>query len=190
MKKTVLFAGTCIAALLFQACSGEKDPKPTGLPGDNLDLYAVLDLFKSSASIEQFEKSLNDKSTGINNIDLNGDGKVDYIRVVDLGDGDAHAITLRVPVNESEEQDIAVIEIEKSGENTASVQVVGDEDIYGQAVIIEPKEESAKAGFIYTTEVGVNVWGWPTVAYVYSPSYVVWESPYYYDYYPVYWTPW
>jgi len=40
-----------------------------GLPGDNLDLYATLDLFQQSKTIEEFEASLNDKETGINNLD-------------------------------------------------------------------------------------------------------------------------
>jgi hypothetical protein len=39
-----------------------------GLPGDNLDLYAVLTLFQKSKTIEAFEKSLNEEKTGINNL--------------------------------------------------------------------------------------------------------------------------
>ena len=34
----------------------EKDTTLLGLPGDNLDLYAVLDLFQKSKTIEEFEK--------------------------------------------------------------------------------------------------------------------------------------
>ena len=188
MKRAGIFAGSLIM-LAIAGCS-DDEPKPTGLPGDNLDLYAVLDVFKSSKSIEAFEKSLNDKSTGVNNLDLNGDEKVDYIRVIDLRDGDAHAITLRVPVSGEESQDVAVIQIEKTGEQAASVQIVGDEVVYGKDVIIEPKEEKEKAGFVYASAVGVNVYYWPSVTYIYSPAYVVWESPYHYDYYPVYWNPW
>ncbi|MEO5644278.1 MAG: hypothetical protein ABIQ40_04875 [Bacteroidia bacterium] len=191
MKRTGFFAGIFLATFTFHSCSHSgKDQKPTGLPGDNLDLYAVLNLFETSKSVEGFEKSLNDKSTGVNNLDLNGDGKVDYIRVIDLRDGDAHAITLRVPVSGEESQDAAVIEIEKTGDNQASIQIVGDETMYGENMIIEPKDGEEKAGFVYASSVGVNVYAWPAVSYVYSPAYVVYESPYYYDYYPVYWSPW
>ena len=52
-----------------------------GLPGDNLDLYAVLDLFQKSKTIEGFEKSLNLEKTGINNMDLDIDKKVDFINL-------------------------------------------------------------------------------------------------------------
>ena len=47
----------------------EDDSTLLGLPGDNLDLYAVLDLFQKSKTIEDFEKSLNEEKTGINNLD-------------------------------------------------------------------------------------------------------------------------
>ena len=52
-----------------------------GLAGDNLDLYAVLTLFQKSKTIEAFEKTLNDEQTKINNLDLNLDKKVDFIKV-------------------------------------------------------------------------------------------------------------
>ena len=69
----------------------EKDTTALlGLPGDNLDLYAVLTLFQKSKTIEAFEKSLNDEKTKINNLDLNLDKKVDFIKVVTKKDGDAY----------------------------------------------------------------------------------------------------
>jgi len=43
------------------------DTGTLGLPGDNLDLYAVLDLFQKSKTIEDFEKSLNLENSKINN---------------------------------------------------------------------------------------------------------------------------
>ena len=42
-----------------------------GLPGDNLNLYAVLDLFQKSETFEIFEKKLNEEDSKINNLDLN-----------------------------------------------------------------------------------------------------------------------
>ncbi|MCK7538499.1 MAG: hypothetical protein MZV63_49850 [Marinilabiliales bacterium] len=66
----------------------EADTTLLGLPGDNLDLYAVLDLFQKSKTIEDFEKSLNLEETGINNLDLNLDNKVDFIKVVTKQEGE------------------------------------------------------------------------------------------------------
>ena len=56
---------------------------PTSEIADGLDLEAVGELFREAENLEAFEKVLNDPEVGINNLDLNGDGYVDYIRVVE-----------------------------------------------------------------------------------------------------------
>ena len=99
-------------------------------------------MFKQSASPEEFEKAINKEDNHVNNLDLDGDGKTDYVRVVDKSEKDVHALILQVPVSEKESQDIAVIELEKNGDESAMVQIVGDSDIYGEQVIVEPNPES------------------------------------------------
>ena len=90
MKKCLLL---CVAAamclLSLPALSQSKtntqpatDTAALGMAGDNLDLYAVLDLFLKSKTIEDFEKKLNDTKSKINNLDLDLDGKIDFIKVV------------------------------------------------------------------------------------------------------------
>jgi hypothetical protein len=91
----------------------EKDTTLLGLPGDNLDLYAVLDLFQKSKTIEEFEKSLNLETTGINNLDLDLDGKVDFIKVVTKQDGKDFTFVLQDAVSKDEIQDVAVILVSK-----------------------------------------------------------------------------
>lgn len=168
-----------------------------GLPGDNFDLYGALDLFKNSASLEDFEKKLNEENNQVNNLDLNEDGEVDYIIVNDNMDGDAHAIQLQVAVSETETQDVAAIEIEKTGAESADLQVVGDEELYGEDYIVEAGDEETKSGAegqkwqnYRAGWVVVNVWFWTPVRFVYAPAYVVWHSPYHWRYYPVWWKPW
>src|SRR5688572_28299063 len=68
--------------------AAETDTTLLGLPGDNLDLYLVLDLFQKSKTIEGFEKALNDTATGINNLDLDLNGKIDFIKVETKKDDD------------------------------------------------------------------------------------------------------
>lgn len=177
----------------------------TGMPGDNLDLYAVMDLFKKSDNLEAFEKSINDPNNKINNLDLNKDGQTDYIRVIDHVDSGAHAIVLQVPVNETESQDVAVIEVEQKGVENARIQIVGDEDLYGENYVVEPyesymsKEEwdaqhnnntRSQNKTVTTTRVYVNVYTWPCVTYIYRPVYRPWRSPWYWGYYPGWWRPW
>lgn len=201
MNRFIQYSLTIAAAGVFYMCGDDVDKKngdstassgeeKVNLPGDNFDLYAALDAFKSSKNLEAFEKKLNDKSGKINNLDLNGDGKVDYVRVVDHKKDNAHTIVLRVPVSKKESQDVAVIEIDKKDDKTAYLQIIGDEELYGKDYIVEPKPKEKAAGFVVATAVGVNVWYWPCVTYIYSPDYVVvYESPYYYDYYPAWWEP-
>ncbi len=118
-----------------------------GLPGDNFDLYGALELFKQAKNPEAFEKAINSNDNEVNNLDLDADGKVDYVKVLDKTKDNAHAIILQVAVSKTETQDVAVIEIEKSGNENAHVQIVGDEELYGKNYIIEPKntETPAKA---------------------------------------------
>jgi len=165
------------------------------LPGENLDLYATLDLFKNSKSLEAFERSLNDKSKKINNLDLNADSTVDYVRVIDRKKDEDHAIVLQAVIGKNDFQDVAVIEIDKTGEKTAHVQIVGDEKLYGDNNVVQPKSEKGKASkagfFVADAVVFVNVWYWPCITYIYSPAYTtVWVSPWYWDYYPSWWYPW
>src|SRR5688500_16895880 len=91
----------------------EKDSTSLGLPGDNLDLYAVLDLFQKSKTIEEFEKTLNEQKTGINNLDLDLDKKVDFIKVVTKKKDNSYTFILQVDVSKNEKQDVAVILVDK-----------------------------------------------------------------------------
>ena len=84
MKKLFLPFLILVTSLFTQPAfsQSEGDTASLGLPGDNLDLYGVLTLFQSSKTIEAFEKSLNEQKTGLNNLDLDLDGKVDFIKLV------------------------------------------------------------------------------------------------------------
>lgn len=177
----------------------------TGLPGDQFSLQGALDLFKKSDSPESFEKALNEEGNHVNNLDLDGDGKTDYIRVIDhAGDG-THSLVLQVPVSSGEDQDIAVIEVEKTGNEEAVIQIVGDEEIYGEQVIVEPESAGGQAvSFMYTsvnagpaapemaTDAGVvvNVWLWPGVRFMFGAGYRPWVSPWRWGSYPGWWRPW
>ncbi len=57
---------------------------------DNLDLEAVASFFGVSKDLEDFEKRLNGPDTQISNLDLNNDGEVDYLRVMETADGNVH----------------------------------------------------------------------------------------------------
>ncbi len=165
------------------AFSFAQETDSTGLEGDNLDLNGVLELFKESKDVEDFEKKLNTESNGVNNLDLNQDGEVDYIRVVDHADSNAHSLALQVPVTETESQDVAVVEMEEVEEDKVHLQVIGDSELYGEDYMIEPADEK-------NPSVVVNVNTWRPVKYIYGRRYTAWRSPYRWGYYPTWHRPW
>lgn len=201
--KGILF----ICVILFSGLVGkaQADQEKLNLPGDNLNLYAVLKIFQESPTLEKFEQKLNAQDAKVNNLDLNGDNQIDYIKVADKIDGSVHNIILSVAINEKEYQDAAVITVQKLNDGQVFIQVIGDEDLYGKNYIIEPnfetngkKAETPNPG--YTAGTGQRIIveptttyvisSWPIVEYIYIPTYVVWESPWHWGYYPTYWRPW
>ena len=139
----------------------------------NLDLKAVATVFGQSADLEQFERSLNDYDSRINNLDLNGDGQVDYLRVIETGEGDKRLVVIQAVLAQDIYQDVASIMVEKDQAGQTVVQIVGDEYIYGTNYIIEP--------------VYLHV---PVIYdYFWRPYYSYWVSPYYWGFWPTYWAP-
>jgi hypothetical protein len=160
------------------------------VPGDNFSLEGALQLFKESSSPEEFERKLNSADSKVNNLDLNKDGYIDYIRVIDRAERNVHAFIIQAVLSDRESQDVAVIELEKLENGRAILQITGDADVYGMETIIEPTEEVyVNAGTTRARRV-VNVWTWPSVQYVYRPHYLVYISPWYWSYRPYWWTPW
>jgi len=153
--KTIVLAMIVTASLSTQAESKteisatynlmQPSDDSLGLPGDNLDLSAVLNIFKESKNVEDFEKNLNNADNKVNNLDLNHDGKVDYIRVIETGSDTLHNLVLQVPISRSQSQDVAVIQIQKKADKTIHLQIVGDETLYGKNYIIEPQDATTQS---------------------------------------------
>ena len=171
-----------------------------GLPGDNLNLYAVMNLFQESETLEKFEQNLNSEESMINNLDLNGDKLIDYITVSDYVDGNVHNIVLRAALNRKEQQDVAVFVVEQLSNGAVQIQLIGDEALYGPNYIVEPiYAETPNPGYTgktYRNNVNVvttsyyDIAAWPVIRFMYRPGYNVWRSSWYWGYYPTYWNPW
>jgi len=200
MKNRYFISIALILSLLSLSAFSQTESDTTllGLPGDGLDLFAVLNLFQKSPTIEDFEKSLNLEETGINNLDLNLDGKVDFIKVVTEQDGEDFTFILQDDVSEKETQDVAVILVSKDKDGKVTMQIVGDKDLYGKDYVIEPAPPApaVTANPAYSgpdpvastpaTTTVVVVESAPIVQYVYSPVYVPYYPPYTYVYHPPY----
>jgi hypothetical protein len=196
MKIRIFLLSLICSMTLFMAAQDNADNDSTGLAGDNFSLEGALMCFKESESPEDFESKLNAPEKELHNLDLNGDGTTDYLHVIDKTTSNAHAIIIRVQVSESETQDVAVIEIEKDGDESALLQIVGDEELYGEDIIVEPADEAAGGGKGGPAQpevfrpIVVNIWGWKCVRFIYAPAYALWVSPWRWNYYPNWYRPW
>jgi len=141
---------------------------------DNLNLQAVASIFGESQDLEDFERRLNDPDKQINNLDLNGDNRVDYLRVIEVTENNTHVIILQSVLAVDTFQDVATIEVERDRNNNVTVQVVGDSYVYGPNYIYEP----------------VYVATPPLYNVFWASSYRPYYSPWYYGYYPTYYSYW
>ena len=158
-----------------------------------------MKLFQESETLEDFEKNLNDENSRINNLDLNGDNFIDYIRVIDYVDRDVHNIVLRVAINRKENQDVAVFTVQRFSDGQVQIQLIGDEALYGRNYIIEPITDEQYAyqtpnpgytgnSFGHVTVVRTTYYevaAWPVIRFIYLPSYVAWHSAWYWGYYSI-----
>ncbi|RKY79464.1 hypothetical protein DRQ07_06360 [candidate division KSB1 bacterium] len=176
-NRTIMLSGFIVMILFALNIFAQDDVTiitPSTEIGEQLDLQAVSELFKDAENLEEFERALNDPDNGVNNLDLDEDGHVDFIRVVEEMSGDVHVIILQVPLGEDDFQDIATIEIEKSGDNY-NMQVRGNEVIYGVDYYVVPTY--------------VHIYTWPIIGWIYRPLYRPYRSIYYFGYYPRWWRP-
>lgn len=145
MIKDLKLTSAIVCFWLGSNTFSQTNTNSLGLSGDNFDLYGALELFKKADTPENFEKAINSDGNEVNKLDLDGDGKVDYVRVVDKKDSDVYTLILQVAVSVSEIQNVAVIEMEKAGNNKTNMKIIGDEELYGKNHIIESEDEPAIA---------------------------------------------
>ncbi|MDO5509242.1 MAG: hypothetical protein Q4F57_00965 [Weeksellaceae bacterium] len=142
---------------------------------DNLDLRAVASVFAESRNLEQFEQKLNDPELMISNLDLNNDGYVDYLRVVEMKENRNHLVVIQAILGQDVYQDVATIDVQRQASNRATqVHIIGDPFLYGNNYIYQPV-------FAYTPLIYDYFW---------MPSHMVYVSPWRWNRFPRFYTPW
>jgi len=134
-----------------------------------LDLNAVAAAFAEARTVAEFEQLLNSSRYMINNLDLNRDGWIDYLRVIETHRGVYHTFLIQACLAPAVYQDVATL-IAEHRPNALYVEVVGDRWLYGPNYIVRPV-------FIKRPPLW-DIFG--------RPAYVAWNSPYYYNYWPSY----
>jgi hypothetical protein len=136
--------------------------------GDNLNLQALGELVKNSTSAQDIEDKLN-QSGSINNLDLNNDGSVDYIKVTEYGTGNQRGFSFTVDVADGQTQEIATIEVAQ-GANNAQMNIQGNQQLYGNNGYYQSSYSLTDLMIMH---------------YLFTPH-VYYHSPYYYGHYPRY----
>ena len=137
----------------------------------DLDLHAVAAAYSEARSTREFEQLLNSSKYMINNLDLNRDGYVDYLRVIETRKGHYYAYLIQACLAPSVFQDVATLVAERRA-STLYVEVVGDSYLYGYNYVVRPT-------FVKRPLM------WDVYGYA---NYTVWVSPYYYGAWPSYYT--
>ena len=136
-----------------------------------LDLNAVAAAYAESRSVREFEQILNSSRYMINNLDLNHDGWIDYLRVIETCKGYYHALLIQACLAPGIFQDIATLVAERRPD-VLFVEVIGDCYLYGYNYVVRPVFVKRQPMW--------DVYG--------NASYSAWSSPYYYGNYPSYYT--
>ena len=150
----VIFALCC--AITLTSCSNQPITAAEGL-----DLHAVATLVEQARDGEHFEQTLN--TSGINNLDLDGDGHVDYLSVKEYGDGDFRGFSLSTTLAGGSVQQIAEIQFQR-GLNGINLNIHGNPQIYGPNYYIRPAHPLTLSQVMF-------------LRWLYSPR-VVFMSPY------------
>ena len=134
-----------------------------------LDLQAVAAAFAEAKTVKEFEMLLNSSRYMINNLDLNGDGYIDYLRVLETRKGYYHALLIQACIAPGLFQDVATLVAERRA-NLLYVEVIGDPYLYGYNYIVRPT-------FVKRPPM------WDMFG---KPTYTTWNSPYYHGHWPSY----
>ncbi len=144
---------------------------------ENFDLAVLDDLLVEADDPQEFERLINSED-GVNNLDLNGDGYVDYISVREFEDrtDGQRGFSLFSRFGPDEIQEIAsiIFDRDRPDRRGAVVYVRGNEQIYGENNFYE--------GNWLDKSLAIANW-------VFGDRDGYYRSPYYYDNYPDYYDP-
>lgn len=141
---------------------------------DGLNLQAVGELVKKAKNAEELERLIN-QPNGINNLDLDHDGTVNYINVAEFQKNDStKGFTLSTKSTTGSETELATILVEKTSPSVATVSVAGNPNIY-----------YSNAYYSQPMSLGDAV----LLSWLFYPHPLFYHPFYYPGYYPSYYSP-
>jgi hypothetical protein len=128
MKK--IFAILAVAAVLG-GCS--QPPQQNNVTIQNnttagFDVNKLAGLVKTSTDPQVLEKAINDPNNHINNLDLDKDGNIDYLKVNEPGKDELDVID---DINPDQSVTVASIKVSPTNNNTADLNIQGNPQYVG-----------------------------------------------------------
>jgi hypothetical protein len=124
MKTIVRLVVTCLALVSLAACTG-KEAKPDeeaatatelepGKTAASLQLYTVAKQLEGNeiADVVALEAKLNDPEAGLSAVDIDEDGVIDFVQVVEKRKGDKTVLVLQAIPSSKKGEDVAKIAVE------------------------------------------------------------------------------
>jgi len=132
MKK-IFITLLAAAAIFITACDQNKPANNVTVQSNNappgFDVNKLAALVKTSTDPQTLEKGINDPKNQINNLDLDKDGNVDYVKVVEPEKNHLDVID---DVSKTDSVTVARIKVDPSADNTtADLSVRGNPDYVG-----------------------------------------------------------
>ncbi len=131
------------------------------MAGDGLRLSSVASLFEKANNGNEFERLLN--TTGINNLDLDEDGHIDDIDVVEYGSGSNRGFSLTVDMGSGHVQQVAEITLRMGGDGWVHYAIRGNPQLYPRGSYFEARLQPTALAFV--------AWAFMPNRVVYVPSY-------------------
>ncbi|MCG8334408.1 MAG: hypothetical protein MJE63_07810 [Proteobacteria bacterium] len=149
---------------------------------DGLELVGLTALVKEVRSGQELERRLNEQNS-INNLDLNGDGEVDYLFVSEYGEPESKiGYSITAEPEKGEVQEVADVTVEANGDK-AEIQVIGNEQIYGSNAIYNDWTNAER-------EVSnLQDSGGQQMHRSYFYPHPLWISPWFFGFYPSFFSP-
>jgi len=131
--KRILIAVMVLTVFFTVGCDQNRPPQNNVTVQSNntppgFDVNKLAQLVKTSTDPQTLEKGINNPANHINNLDLDKDGNVDYLKVVE---GDQNRLDVVDNVNNTDSVTVARIKVDPSANNTADLSVRGNPDYVG-----------------------------------------------------------
>lgn len=127
MKKILTIAAF---ALALAGCSGpqQNNVSISSNTTAGFDVNKLGDIVKTSTDPQVLEKAINDPNNHINNLDLDKDGKIDYVKVTEPGKNQLAVVD---DISNDQSVTVANIKVDPTNNNSADLNIQGNPDYVG-----------------------------------------------------------